>query len=192
MWAGQERVYEISPSNTPIGTMGLAFARTSNTNDMARITPTNHNQLSPLEFRVTSAGEATWWYGGNQADSSNVTRTDSYIPVTVMSGSTNNNIIITDSRVTFNEDRCLINIGDNSSQTGRFDPRFRKIITLPEFRHLNSVTINGVPAVINYDVFGEPSQGEVNVLPYSGRLQCSPADVGKTFAGSFVYQQDFN
>lgn len=101
-------------------------------------------------------------------------------------------ISITDSEATFTENRCLIDLGDSVLQTGRFDPKFRKIVTTPDLRKDNIVTMDGVEVIVNYDTHIPPAVGEVNMLPYSGRLWCNQADAGRTITATFNYIRDFN
>ena len=187
-------IWSLPTSNAPSNEIVCAFSSTSTSSFMDFTTTLTNYTLN--DWIVCSrVGTTIRWSHESATTGTQVlytgatARPDTLMPIITQF---NTDLVLGDSEVTFVETRCLVDIGDPVAQTGRFDPKFRKLVTFPDFRPQNTVTIDGVQAVINYHNTQPPAPGEVNVLPYSGRLWCNPADVGKTISASFIYVQDIN
>lgn len=97
-----------------------------------------------------------------------------------------------DITATYTDNRRIVRIGDSGASTGYYDPDLRKVVTHEYIRDkYNSLTIDGSPAAINYDLVA-PGPGEATLLPYSASLWFNSADAGKTIAGSFGYFKTLN
>ena len=87
-----------------------------------------------------------------------------------------------DMEVDYTISRRYVSVG-NGTTTGASDEDFRKIITDPVTATELHVELNGTPATVLTDGVTPPAAGEVNVLPYSGRLWFNSADAGATITG---------
>lgn len=85
-----------------------------------------------------------------------------------------------DMKVTYNESRRVLKIGNSSNQTGVYDTRYAMIEAFVTTPRTTAVTLNGVPATIITDPVGTPAAGQVLLLQKSGMLVFNPADAGKT------------
>jgi hypothetical protein len=187
-WTQNERFYP-RDQNGPVGSLGYMFSYDNTISNTTRGIVTDHTYDDNWVLSV-NAGVATWTRSNTGGDqlfyTSPVARTETYRPVIVNANTLS--FTLDKSQVTFIDSRCLVDITDGV--VGNNETKFRKIITTPPLRNKNSVFINGSPAIINYDTVIPPAPGEVNLLPYSGRLLCNPADVGSTITGQFVYAKD--
>jgi hypothetical protein len=89
---------------------------------------------------------------------------------------------IHDAEVDYTINRRYVSVG-NGIDTGAFDVDFRKIVTEPVTATELYIELDGTPATILTDGVTPPAQGEVNVLPYSGRLWFNSADAGAAITG---------
>lgn len=82
-------------------------------------------------------------------------------------------------RVSYNETRPALKIGNLLNQTGIYDPRYAMIEAWLSDPHTAKVNIDGVPADILTNPLDEPMPGQVLLLQKSGMLVFHPDDVGK-------------
>jgi hypothetical protein len=87
-----------------------------------------------------------------------------------------------DGELDYTINRHYVTIGDGVS-TGASDPNFARM-ALERLEQLElEVFLDGVPAAILTDGLTDPAPGEVNILPYSGRIWCNAADAGRAVTG---------
>ena len=87
-----------------------------------------------------------------------------------------------DGEVDYDINRYYVSIG-NGTSTGASDPNFARMVLERLEEAELEIFLDGVPAAVLTDSTTDPGPGEVNILPYSGRVWFNAVDAGKAVTG---------
>lgn len=108
------------------------------------------------------------------------------IPATISGGYT-----LYDGEIDYTISRRYVQVG-NGTTTGAADVNFRKLACNRVVGTDLRIFLDGVPATILLDGVTPPGPGEVQVLPYSGRLWFNADDEGKAITGNWRILKKLN
>lgn len=152
----------------------------------------NNASISDVYAIKRVSGVVSYWRNGTLLYTSLVTDTSDHQFVFGTLAGSGPFSVIKDLKVNYTINRRYLDIG-NGVNTGRADPNFRKMVLHDTVRaKVNSVSIDGVPATINWDSYTPPGPGQVTIMEYSGRVWFNEADAGKSVTGTFTYLKKLN
>lgn len=145
------------------------------------------------DFKIErTSGNVKWYRNNVLIHTSNITGDNEKVNFFINRNANNyGNFTLNDIELTYiDSDGPRVTVGDGVS-TGASNPDFRKIATSSIIRDdYNEIFIDGVPAIINYDV-SLPPAGECTILPHSGKIRFDPSDAGATITGKIGYLKKF-
>ena len=171
------------------GDLTLSFYQYTG-DDQNTVTLTDYDPNDDFKIERTS-GNVKWYRNNVLIHTSNITGDNEKVNFFMNRNPNGGNFTLNDIELTYiDSDGPRVTVGDGVS-TGASNPDFRTIVSNSTTRDAyNEIFIDGVPAIINYDV-SLPPAGECTILPHSGKIRFDPSDAGATITGKIGYLKKF-